>query len=63
MTATKSRADEVQADNQLLAGIQKHYPSTTFSTRSGPVTVARIEAMWNTSVSHVQVIPLSSELV
>ena len=41
MTATKSRADEVQADNQLLAGIQKHYPSTTFSTRSGPVTVAQ----------------------
>jgi hypothetical protein len=42
MTATKSRADEVQADNQLLAGIQKHYPSTTFSTRSGPVTVAQV---------------------
>jgi hypothetical protein len=39
---THSRTVEVQADNQLLAGIQKHYPSTTFTTRSGPVTAAEV---------------------
>jgi hypothetical protein len=32
----------VQADNQLLAGIQKHYSSATFTTRSGPVTAAQV---------------------
>jgi hypothetical protein len=39
---TRSRAADVQADNQFLAGIQKHYPSTTFTTRAGPVTVAQL---------------------
>ena len=38
----RARTVVVQADNQLLAGIQKHYPSTTFTTRSGPVTVAQV---------------------
>ena len=42
MAVHRSRTAEVQSDNQLLARIQKHYPSTTFSTRSGPVTVAQV---------------------
>jgi hypothetical protein len=40
--AVRNRSREVHSDTQLLNGIQEHYASTTFPTRSGPVTAARV---------------------
>jgi len=52
----RSRTQMVQADTQLLNGIQKHFPSTTFTIQSGPVTTAQVVDALNGRITSAQAV-------
>jgi hypothetical protein len=52
----KTRSQAVLSDTQLLNGIQKHFPSTTFTIQSGPQTTAQVATVLQARVDKAQAV-------
>jgi chorismate mutase len=54
--ATKTKADKTQSDTQLLNGLQKNLPSTTFTVQSGPQTTAQVATVLQERIDAAQAV-------
>jgi hypothetical protein len=50
----KTKLQKVQSDSQLLSGIQKNFPSTTFTVQSGPQTTAQVVTVLQARINAAQ---------
>jgi hypothetical protein len=52
--AKKSKSQKVQSDTQLLSGLQKNFPSATFTILSGPQTTAQMVTVLQARINAAQ---------
>ena len=55
-SSTPSKSQQIISDQQLLAGLQKHLPNTTFIIQAVPETTAQVESVIQARVDKAQAV-------